>query len=290
MDSILEFFKNTTIKELIFLFVGALLGYLSNLIFYLKSKNASNEKNLDRLFKLHEQSTKKPDFDLITKEIKEIIGTDNSLKQLTEELNNLKEKIDKTQKKEDVIRYRVLGDEWSDKYLQTIQPRILTNDGLLFYSSIMAFHKSIFPPDFPWAGKVRDNNVVISSTFGTMMDMESLAEVEYNMKPVPYQDVTIEMEKFCNKWNITHKGLLTKSYEMKIDSIAKFHHEFQIIHPFLDGNGRVGRVLLEDMAEYLLNRKLSAVYEREDYYNALRLADMGKISHLKDFILKQINK
>ena len=53
MYSVIDFFRNTTIKEWLFLIFGGIIGYLTNLIFYLKSKNDSNEKNLDRLFNLY---------------------------------------------------------------------------------------------------------------------------------------------------------------------------------------------------------------------------------------------
>ncbi len=67
--------------------------------------------------------------------------------------------------------------------------------------------------------------------------------------------------------------------------IAKLHHDFVLIHPFDDGNGRVARMLVN----YVLMRQgyppiIVPTERKKDYLTALRLADAGDISELENFI------
>jgi Fic family protein len=66
---------------------------------------------------------------------------------------------------------------------------------------------------------------------------------------------------------------------------ARLHHDFVLIHPFDDGNGRVARMLVN----YVLMRQghpplVVPTERKKDYLVALRLADAGDISELIDFI------
>lgn len=60
---------------------------------------------------------------------------------------------------------------------------------------------------------------------------------------------------------------------------AIFHHKFEKIHPFYDGNGRTGRMLLNLI---LINNKLTLLMvpdaQRKRYYNALSEADSTAIN------------
>lgn len=73
---------------------------------------------------------------------------------------------------------------------------------------------------------------------------------------------------------------------------AYFHAKFENIHPFLDGNGRVGRFLMN----YILlihNHPPITIYEedRKDYYNALEKFDEElELNSLIDFLKSQLVK
>lgn len=73
---------------------------------------------------------------------------------------------------------------------------------------------------------------------------------------------------------------------------AYFHACFENIHPFADGNGRIGRTLLN---YYLLTHNVSPViiYEedRKEYYRSLERFDTdADLQPLKDFIVREQEK
>ena len=76
----------------------------------------------------------------------------------------------------------------------------------------------------------------------------SLAEVVY-YPPEP-ERVPELMQRFFEKWENTGKG---KNLTEIVWQLAEQHIEFEQIHPFQDGNGRIGRML---MNQELMNQDL----------------------------------
>jgi len=87
------------------------------------------------------------------------------------------------------------------------------------------------------------------------------------------------------------KESLTKRDEHIVKIAAKLHHNFVLIHPFDDGNGRVARMLVN----YLLLREgyppiIVPTEQKKDYLTSLRLADAGEIESLENFFALQTER
>ncbi len=89
-----------------------------------------------------------------------------------------------------------------------------------------------------------------------------------NLTPIHHSEISISLHDFCFKWNNNLSNYLSLNQTEKISLIAQYHHDFRVIHPFVDGNGRIGRVILKDMVLYLLNKTITFEYDIADYYAA----------------------
>lgn len=88
-----------------------------------------------------------------------------------------------------------------------------------------------------------------------------------------------KMKEIVKKINKTNKDIF--------DHVTNIHAEFEQIHPFSDGNGRVGRILMNSM---LLKKNLPPAIidqnEKHIYYKALNRSQIkSDTAHLEDLIV-----
>lgn len=83
------------------------------------------------------------------------------------------------------------------------------------------------------------------------------------------EDVARDMQKLLSNYNALEK--------VTFEDIVKFHKDFETIHPFQDGNGRVGRIIM--FKECLKNEIVPFIILDKDkmyYYRGLKEYDTEK--------------
>lgn len=136
---------------------------------------------------------------------------------------------------------------------------------------VLHFHRLFFQQiDAENAGRYRQKNVIITGT---------------DYLPPDYREVPVLMAKHIENLN------RDAEYEHPLEKAINLHAEFESIHPFIDGNGRIGRLLLN----VLTMRSgycpvIIPPIRRAAYITALQKTNRGDLKTLRVFVLSVIHK
>jgi Fic family protein len=134
---------------------------------------------------------------------------------------------------------------------------------------------------------IKGNNAGLRKQIGTALKNETTQEIIYT-PPEPKQLLKLlgDLEQFIN----------TKDELDPLIKMAIIHHQFESIHPFYDGNGRIGRIIniiyliqqgLLDMPVLYLSRYIN--HNKNSYYRLLQsVRDDNTWSEWVIFILKAV--
>jgi Fic family protein len=102
-------------------------------------------------------------------------------------------------------------------------------------------------------------------------------------------EVPALIEDLLKDWRQGYGAALQATQSGKIARIVRFHHEFLRIHPFLDGNGRIARLILEQQARELLNIERHVVLDDSAaYFESLQQAHAGNMNALEQIITQAL--
>ena len=138
---------------------------------------------------------------------------------------------------------------------------------------ILNIHKIAFEELYDWAGKWRNVNVIVGQL----------------IPPEPTQIIHL-MYQFIH--NLKYKILVSKTQDEIIESLIYAHYEFVKIHPFNNGNGRTGRILM-NLVSMKFGYKPLELYKRDGdnrkiYIQSMQQADKGDFELLDSLIRQEL--
>ncbi len=166
-------------------------------------------------------------------------------------------------------------DEIETKGVAKAVDYILNTREELSMEFLLKLHKLCFEGSKSFAGKFRDVNVVVKNYYGEIIHMG-----------VPKE----HLKEYLNDFISWYKENKDKFKPLVLAAII--HNQFEHIHPFQDGNGRVGRLLLNFI---LLKNNYPPINimleDRQKYYKTLQ--EYSKNDNLRPtlkFLISQYKK
>lgn len=159
--------------------------------------------------------------------------------------------------------YEVIGHAKAYDHIYTLMGRLISEEDILF------LHKLFFQQiDFENAGRYRKKNVIITGT---------------DYLPPDYQRVPVLMKKHIENLNKDVKG------KHPLEHASDLHAEFESIHPFTDGNGRIGRLLPSILC--MKNGYCPVIIppiRRAEYIAAMQKSNKGDLNALRALVLSVV--
>ncbi len=115
---------------------------------------------------------------------------------------------------------------------------------------------------------------------------------EHDIQPFPggmQPPAWTEVPALMRDWTTGVQRIRAEDQSSIPEELARLHARFEQIHPYLDGNGRAGRLLL-NLILVRLGYPPAIIYKhsRARYLSALRRADQGDLGPLGEFLARAV--
>src|SRR4051794_25905618 len=166
-------------------------------------------------------------------------------------------------------------------YGRAIEPGTWSDGGLITLAEIRHVHNLAMTPVWDVAPHAQATDREGPGSFREH-DIEPFPG---GMRPPAWTEVPVSMRD----WVTDAQALRTADEAAIAESLAALHARFEQVHPFLDGNGRTGRLVM-NLLLVRLGIAPAIIYkgDRSRYLAALRRADSGDPGPLGEFLARAV--
>jgi Fic family protein len=170
-------------------------------------------------------------------------------------------------------------------YGQALEPDEWNTGGLISVNEVRRIHTMAMTP--VWG--VAPHELASASEAPGHYRQHDIQPFSEGMTPPSWPDVPAQLHDWVEDvvaLGVTVQQAPPRSVALP-EELARIHNEFERVHPFLDGNGRTGRLAL-NLVLVRLGYPPVIIFkrQREDYLRAMRRADAGDCGPLGELIAR----
>lgn len=179
------------------------------------------------------------------------------------------------------------GDAARWVYGQALEPDEWSTDGLISLNEVRRVHSLAMGPVWDVAPHEHATDAETPGDFRK----HDIAPFDGGMTPPPWPDVPALLRDWVD--DVVRLGRVASSEGLSPsalpEALARLHNRFEQIHPFLDGNGRTGRLVL-NLILVRLGYPPVVIFKRQRdvYLGAMRRADQGDMGPLGEVIARAL--